>query len=510
MIINIIIVAFYGREKELKLLQKLYDKLPGMVAINGRRRVGKTSLIREFINDKKSLYFFVDNNKTIDILIQDFYHQIRDTLDLPVYVKINSPEDLLDFLFSYGEDLIVVFDEFQRFYDIYPAFITQLQNKWDMDGESSRLYIIASGSSVGMMNKIFIDGGAPLFKRADNILTIKPFTPKEIWNYLDDIGIIKREEKLKLYLLFGGMIYYYRLAEKYGCTDFDSALKNLVFDEFGPLKNEVKDVLVEEFGRLHPTYYEIISALARGRSTQKEIADMTHIAPGSLTVYLHNLINILGIVEYRIPATDDPNRSKKGRYLLKDNFFRFYAYFIYPNLSIFMRDGDEGTIESLVHREWQSYSGLLFEDLARNLLLNRFSGQYEKTGGWWNRRGDEIDFIALDKSKIPVAVEVKSRDMTAEDALAVLKRLDNKISLISGFFGSAGDFLSLEKSGNVVSGDLVANVSGDFTPGISEAGIKRGYISGIVAKGMGEADRALLEDDGYLFYDIFEMIDKYG
>jgi AAA+ ATPase superfamily predicted ATPase len=114
-------VTFYGREKELKLLQKLYDKLPGMVVINGRRRVGKTSIIREFIKDKKSLYFFVDNNKTIDILIQDFHHQIRDSLDLPGYVKINSPEDLLDFLFSYGEDLIVVFDEFQRFYDIYPA-----------------------------------------------------------------------------------------------------------------------------------------------------------------------------------------------------------------------------------------------------------------------------------------------------------------------------------------------------------------------------------------------------
>jgi AAA+ ATPase superfamily predicted ATPase len=183
MIINIIIVTFYGREKELKLLQKLYDKLPGMVVINGRRRVGKTSIIREFIKDKKSLYFFVDNNKTIDILIQDFHHQIRDSLDLPGYVKINSPEDLLDFLFSYGEDLIVVFDEFQRFYDIYPAFITQLQNKWDMMGESSRLYIIASGSSVGMMNKIFITVNASLVLHNCAGIYLLNFTLILLWSH---------------------------------------------------------------------------------------------------------------------------------------------------------------------------------------------------------------------------------------------------------------------------------------------------------------------------------------
>ena len=214
-------MSFYGREKEIEFLEKLYAKLPGMVVINGRRRVGKTSIIREFIKDKRSLYFFVDNNKTIDILIQDFNRQIKNTLDLPAYVKVDTPEDFLDFLFSYAEDLVVVFDEFQRFIDIYPAFITQLQNKWDLGGESSRLFIITSGSSVGMMNKIFLEGGAPLFKRADSIMTINPFTPKEIWDYLESLGITKNEEKLKLYLLFGGMIYYYRLAEKYDCRTFD-------------------------------------------------------------------------------------------------------------------------------------------------------------------------------------------------------------------------------------------------------------------------------------------------
>lgn len=480
-------MTFYGRERELQLLQKLYDKLPGMVVINGRRRVGKTSLIREFIKDKKSLYFFVDNNKTIDILMQDFHSQITATLDLPAYVKITTPEELLDFLFSCNENLVVVFDEFQRFTDIYPAFITQLQNKWDMKGESSRLFIIASGSSAGMMNKIFLEGGAPLFKRADTILTLKPFSPGEVWRYLESIGVESREERLKLYLLFGGMIYYYRLAEKFGCNSFDSALKILVFDEFGPLKNEIRDVLAEEFGRLHPTYYEIISALARGRSTQKEIADMTHIAPGSLTPYLNNLIHLLRIVEYRIPATEKHGHSKKGRYVLKDNFFGFYAYFIYPNMSSFTSGKDVSTLKNLVENEWQSYSGRVFEDLARDLLLKHIYGHYEITGGWWNRRGDEIDFIALGKAKVPVAIEIKSRTLKAEDALVILKKLENNLSLIPGFFDVAcpdTDIPGEEKSSAV--------------------------ITGIVAKGMDDADRAVLEKKGHVFYDIFELIEDGG
>jgi len=347
-----------------------------------------------------------------------------------------------------------------------------------------------------MMNKIFLEGGAPLFKRADNIIRLKPFQPEEIFDFLDNIGVQDREEKLKLYLLFGGMIYYYRLFEKYECSDFDSALSTLIFDEFGPLKNEIRDVLVEEFGRLHPTYYEIISALARGRSTQKEIADMTHIAPGSLSVYLNNLIHLLGVVEYRVPATDDPNRSKKGRYFLKDNFFRFYARFIYPNMSRFIsgREGDSVSIRNMVDTEWQSYSGLIFEDLAVSLLSDRYSANYDRTGGWWNRRGDEIDFIALGEGMIPVAVEMKNRVMTAGDALEVIDRLEHKIQLIPGFFR-----------------DLNKNQVGESnreTAALDETG--HSTFCGVAAKGMAEGDRAVLKEKGYLFFDVFELIENHG
>ena len=82
-------------------------------------------------------------------------------------------------------------------------------------------------------------------------------------------------------------------------------------------------------------------------------------------------------------------------------------------MSSFINENDNKIIENLVQREWQSYSGLVFESLAGILLMNRFSPEYEMTGGWWNSRGDEVDFIALAGSGIPVAIEVKNRHMDA-------------------------------------------------------------------------------------------------
>ena len=104
---------------------------------------------------------------------------------------------------------------------------------------------------------------------------------------------------------------------------FDDALNMLILDDLGPLRNEVREVLVEEFGGRHSTYFEILAALARGKCTKKEIGDSTHVEATSLSPYLYDLMELMQIVQLRTPVTEDPARTKKGRYVLTDNFFRF-------------------------------------------------------------------------------------------------------------------------------------------------------------------------------------------
>ena len=435
MITKIIIMNFYNREKELAVMTLLDKSKPSFLVITGKRRVGKTELIKQFSRDRQALYFFVDSNKSIDILMDEFDRLLREEMGLPDYINVKEPENFLKFITSYDRDIVIAIDEFQRFLKIYPSFITQLQRYWDMKADNCRVFLIVSGSSIGMIRKIFIEAQAPLFKRADNILTLRPFTVRETFTMLDGMGIKDLQEKLNLYFLFGGTVYYYRLFEKYQCTGFLDTLEKLVFSEFAPLKDEVRDILIEEFGKEHSTYYEIISAISQGKCSMSEISEMTHVSSSSLSPYFYDLTDLLGIVEYRIPVTDSPKKSKKGRYFLKDNFFRLYGRFIYPALSQYMSENYEPIMEKVL-QEWQSYTGKLFEDMLRELITENIISEYPDIGSWWNRRGDEVDILAINREKRKgLAVEIKNKELTGNESRHILSLTADKVKLVREMSG---------------------------------------------------------------------------
>ena len=426
-------MRFYGRERELQLMEHLYARAPSFLVVTGRRRIGKTELIKEFCRGKPALYLYVDANKSITALMEEFGRLAAEALNLPGYIRTDTPETFLEFLFSYDQPLIVVFDEFQRFLKIHPSFISQMQRFWDLAGRDSHLFIIISGSSVGMIREIFLLGDAPLFRRADNILTLRPFSPRECFVILGDLGVQDPVEQLNLYLLFGGTIYYYTFLEKYGCTNLESALDQLILSDLAPLGREISDVVVEEFGREYATYYEILGAIALGKRTLKEIADLVSLPSTSLPPYMRDLVDLLGIIEYRVPVTERGKRSKMGRYIFVDNFLRFYARFIYRNMSLY-ESGRFVLLKGRILGEWKGFSGWAFEEMARTLLARNLAEGYEEIGTWWNRRGDEIDLLAFGPEG-SLAIEIKNRDLTLGEARAILAALGEKIPLIKGLAG---------------------------------------------------------------------------
>jgi AAA+ ATPase superfamily predicted ATPase len=460
-------MKFYDRERELELLERLGEARPSFLVVTGRRRVGKTELIRRFIQGKDAIYLYVDANKSIEILMEEFGRDIAESLNLPEFVQIRSPESLLEFLTSYDRPLIVIFDEFQRFQKFHPSFISQVQRYWDMKGKQSHLFLIVSGSSVGMIRRIFLEGEAPLFRRADNIITLRPFRPADCLSILRDLGVQEPKEALDLYLLFGGTVYYYTFLEKYRCTTFIEAVDRLVLNDLAPLRREMSEVLIEEFGKEHATYYEIMAAIAEGKTAQKEIADFTRLPPTSLPPYFRDLTDLLGIVEYRTPVTEQNRPSKMGRYVLADNFFRFYAHFIYRNMSLYQGSRYEILTEKIL-REWRGFSGKAFEEMVRTLLRESLGARYQQIGQWWNRKGDEIDLLALCPGAL--AVEIKNRDLSEPEARAILTALQAKLPLVKGIeqpvtLGIAARTIeakdSLQKDGYVIwdLGDLGLNAT---------------------------------------------------
>ncbi|MFQ6055253.1 MAG: ATP-binding protein [Methanosarcinales archaeon] len=435
------IMKFYNREEEIKELEFMSRKLPSMVVITGRRRIGKTEIIKEFLRDKDGIYLFVDNEKSEKMLLKEYTEYIRNFFGLENYIVIKDWESLLELIFDIAEkrEVIVAFDEFQRFLQVNPSFINQLQKYWDIN-KRSKVFFILSGSSVGMMKKIFIEHKAPLFKRAQNILFLFPFDFKEISSILNDFGITDLNTKIEIYSLFGGTIYYYTLIEYYDIKNTEDILNKLILRKFAPLRSEVRDIIVEGFGKEHRTYYSILTAIALGKATKKEISDLVDVKETSLSAYLYDLI-----------TEQKPWKSKKGRYFLKDNFFKFWFRFIHRNMSYYELS-EYDYLGRQIKSQFNSFVGKGYEEVCREFLLelnkkNKLPFKFTKIGSWWNRKGNEIDIVALNyETKEILFAECKWQEKKI--GLDVLKKLEEKAKLVDFYKKERKEYFALfSKSG---------------------------------------------------------------
>ena len=449
-------MKFYNREDELQELHLLRNTPPSMVVLTGRRRVGKTELIKKFLEGENGVYFFVDSEKSEKMLIAEFSAQLKECFDLGEYVKIEDWDTLLKLVFDIGRDreVIICIDEFQRFLQLNPSFINQLQKYWDTLSAGSRVFFVLSGSSVGMMNRIFVEQNAPLFKRAQNILFIEPFDFKTINSILIDSGITDATARIEMYALFGGMIHYYTLLEHYDVKSADDAINKLILRKFAPLKSEVRDMMIESFGREHRTYYSILTAIALGKSTKSEIANFVDVKVTSLSRYMDDLMNTVGVVKRVVPVTEPaPWRSKKGRYLLNENFFLFWFRFIFRNMS-HHEIGDFEYIGDKIRQGFDSFVGRNFEGICREFMVDlnrREPGQlpfrFDRIGSWWNRKGDEIDIVALNSETDEILfAECKWR--AAAVGCGVVEDLRRKATLVDWEKGSRREYFAVfSKSG---------------------------------------------------------------
>lgn len=417
-------MKFYNRKEELKELKKAIDNSPSLILIRGRRKVGKTALLRKALEKTDHIYFYIDANKTEKQILIEFEKILKKELDLPTYVKVESWEDFYNIIFSNKKHIAI--DEFQRLYEISPSAIYSLQNHWD-EGKTE-ISLILSGSNVGMIKKIFIEKGAPLFKRATHDLFLKPLTFAQCREIFQDISITDIEEQVKIYSLVGGIPYYYVLLEKWKVKNSKDAINSLFLNQLSPLKNEVRDTMIESFGKGHPSYYSVINAIAMGKSTKKEISDFSGIKDSSISPYLYDLENLVDIVEYRAPITEKKEwKTRMGRFFIKDNLMRFWFNFIYRNMSYY-QEQDYQYLQKLIKKDFESHVGLAFEQVCKEFMRtlnrkNKLHERYGRIGRWWNRKGEEIDIILVGAETITL-VECKWSENT--NAWSILNSLKEK------------------------------------------------------------------------------------
>ena len=394
-------------------MKELEKKGSRMLILYGKRRVGKTSLIKKLFDDSESkkLYFFVPKNERINGVISSYAAIAKTALNLKEYERIESFSDLIKLLLEYSkqEKIIVAFDEFQNFSYIYPEAIDILQREWDMRDESSNLSLVASGSVMGMIKDIFMNKNAPLFKRAYNMIEIKELGIEKAFALMSVLGIESFEDRLRLYFLFGGVIFYYSLIDYYDVHSFGEAAERLLLSPVAPLKDTVKNDMIEAFGNGSATYFSILEGIALGKNTNNEIAAYAQLKETSLSQYIYDLRSMIGVIDViTIPTKEFKSGSKKNKFVITDNFYRFWFAAVNRNYSYY-EINDMNGLSAKLNEALSIFNMDAFERFAIRFIeflsTNGSLFHIDSIGAWWGRdqsktrdkNREEIDIVAINK-----------------------------------------------------------------------------------------------------------------
>lgn len=412
---------FVGREKELEKLNRLYQSDHFEFAVfYGRRRVGKTTLIKEFIKDKEAAYYMAvegTKNDNLSGLSQAIVSSAAD-------ITFSSYEELLKYIDSTCSDKrqILVIDEYPYLAASYPAISSLLQSHIDNTWQHSRLFLILCGSSMSFMENQVLGYKSPLYGRRTAQFKLHPFTFFEARQMLTSFS---SENQAILYGITGGIPEYLKRIQS--SESIDTNIIDLFFDESGRLYEEPSNLLKQEL-KDPASYHSIISAIASGHSRINEIATKTGLETSGCSNQLSSLIS-LGIIQKEIPATEKES-SRKTIYHLCDSMFLFWYRFVRPNISAISRGMGASVYESLVKPQIADFMGTIFEEMCRQYLyqpaiFSTLPFPVGSIGRWWGtnpltRTQEEIDIMAIYDDKA-ILGECKWRNVPID--LPVVKKL---------------------------------------------------------------------------------------
>ncbi len=390
-------MRFFDREAEFEKLREIEDlshEVAQFTIITGRRRIGKTEMVKKFYENRTMLYFFVARKAEAD-LCDIFIDEIRTKLNIPL---LESKGMSFAAIFKYIMELsqtrqITLFiDEFQDFYRVNPSIYSDMQNIWDSYKNNSHINLIVAGSVNTLMNKIFKDKKQPLFGRQTDMIHVRPFKPSVLKEIMAEYcPNYKKSDLLALYTLTGGVAKYVELLiDRKKFTE--KKMLEMFFDRDSYFLPEGKNMLVDEFGKDYGIYFSILTLIAQGRNTRSELENALNIK--ELSGYLRNLSEEYGLISKMQPIYEKSS-NKNVHYSIDDQFLRFWFRFVYKYTHIIEAGGND-KLKSIVERDFTTISGKSLENYFNEILKE--SGNYTRIGYWHDRKGEnEIDIVAEDE-----------------------------------------------------------------------------------------------------------------
>ena len=434
---------FIGREKELNALEMVYAKKGfGMMVIYGRRRIGKSFLINEFIKDKKAIFYTAtrvgaERNTVL------FSKEVLKVLD-PLYsdADFSSVEKIFDVITQKAstDKTVIVIDELPYWAEKDEALLSIIQKYIDTEWNKKEIMLILCGSSLSFMEKKILSEKSPIFGRRDSQIKLEAFNYRDAALFVPDYS---PEDKAICYGITGGVAKYLDLIDS--SISIHDNIKKLFFTTEGYLFDETRNLLVQEFADV-TLVNNIIEQIANGENTLNTIAAKVREKETTVLYSLEKLMET-GIVEKRKCITEEKN-NKKTRYVLKDHMFKFWYKFIPKAVSVIEMGGGALYFDQAVKPEIHSFMGSIFEVMCRYYTLEqgvigRFNTFITSTGLWWGteqlkdeegkrfNRSADIDVVGIsDVDKTAVVGECKCKNEKIDKG--VYESLKRRSGLISG------------------------------------------------------------------------------
>ena len=389
---------FIGRDFELRTLNSLYDEDRfQFVPITGRRRVGKTRLIEEFIKDKRSIMFkAVPGNETINL---SMFNELVSGDPTPQRLDriLWKAEEI-----SNGERLVLVIDEYPNLVEDSKHNGGLINNFIEAVRGTSKLFIILCGSSMSIMESEVMGKKSPLYGRRTGQIRLQPF---DFETSLKMLAGFSKTDAMAIYGLVGGIPYY---LEQF---DPDKSLEDNIKDRYlnptSVIAGEPELMFLTEF-RKPATYYSVIHAISKGRMTPSEIAQMVGIKIDMVSHILTKL-DLLGFVR-----KDEPfgGRSRDVHYVVDDRLLASYFRFVYPSYKD-MTSTNIDTAYRHIDTNLNQYLGHVFEDVCAEYVRKH---GYGNVGRWW-KGPEEIDIVATSEDTMLFAECKYRNELTDADLI---------------------------------------------------------------------------------------------
>lgn len=431
---------FIGRTRELKELEKLYHSSQfQMAVVYGRRRIGKTRMIQEFIKGKTAIYMMaVESNLTanLELFSAAIYHAFQaeeEAASMPPFASLSSA-------FSYltqkaaRQKIILVIDEYPYLAQSDKSASSLLQGFIDQHWKQLNMMLILCGSSMSFMENQVLGYKSPLYGRRTAQFLLSPM------DYYESSLFVPRytpEEKALVYGITGGVPQYLEM------IDDSATIKETIIDLFlrpnAYLYEEPLNLMKQEM-KEPANYNAIIEAIAKGATKLNEISTKVRQETSNISAFLKALI-ALGLVEKECAVTEEDNK-KKTSYRLLDQMFRFWYRYV-PQCFFLISSGKaERAYDKIILPDLQNYMGVTFEKMCMQHMQwmdqeDRLPCEIMALGRWWGtnpelKRQEEIDLLAVNPlDRTAIFGECKYRN--EEIDLTILNTLFDRAALFSQF-----------------------------------------------------------------------------